>query len=80
MNKKNQEMINKIKNVTETLGASLPDLMVVCLFLTFEFIVLKMVDLLAWSWLWVFSPAWGFAVFSIVLLVAANILKNKQAS
>ena len=36
--------------------------------LTICFIVLKVLDLIDWSWLWVFSPVW--IALSLVLLVA----------
>lgn len=78
MNNKNQKIINIAKNVTETLGALLPDLMMLCLFFAFEFTLLKMVDVLPWSWIWVLSPAWGFVAFAILLLIPTHILKNKK--
>ncbi len=46
--------------------------------LTVAFIVLKLTNVIAWSWWWVLSPLWiGFAAFAaiaiIVLLVAAAV-------
>lgn len=43
--------------------------------LTIAFIVLKLTDVIAWSWLWVLSPLWisallGLGVLFLVLLAA----------
>ncbi len=37
--------------------------------LTFIFITLKLTDHISWSWWWVLSPLWGFAVLFIIVTV-----------
>lgn len=44
------------------------------------FIVLKLTEVLAWSWIWVLSPFWIGAVFWIIIIalaVAFADVKNK---
>lgn len=47
--------------------------------LTIVFITLKLLDVIAWSWLWVLSPIWMvaliFLVLIFILLIFAWILK-----
>ena len=38
--------------------------------LTIAFIVLKLVGVIAWSWVWVLSPLWISAVIYVVIIVA----------
>ena len=43
--------------------------------LTIVFIVLKLTNVISWSWLWVLSPLWiDFALVIIVAVVAAIVL------
>ena len=43
--------------------------------LTIVFIVLKLTNVISWSWLWVLSPLWiDFALVIIIAVVAAIIL------
>jgi hypothetical protein len=37
--------------------------------LTLIFIVLKLVDVIAWSWWWVTAPLWGPVVLVILVVV-----------
>lgn len=37
--------------------------------LTIAFIVLKLLNIITWSWVWVLSPIWIEAILVIVLLV-----------
>lgn len=37
--------------------------------LTVAFIVLKLTDVIAWSWVWVLSPLWIFAILWVVIAV-----------
>lgn len=48
--------------------------------LTITFIVLKLTDVIDWSWLWVLAPMWGTIVFLILmtLILAAVIKITKQ--
>ena len=39
--------------------------------LTIVFIVLKLTDVINWSWLWVLSPLWGSVLLFVVLLIIA---------
>lgn len=49
--------------------------------LTLIFAVLKVMDLISWSWLWVLSPIWltflFFAVIFSVILVGGRMAKGK---
>ena len=47
--------------------------------LTIVFIVLKLTDVITWSWLWVLSPIWisWLAVFLIITLLSGVWIINK---
>lgn len=43
--------------------------------LTIVFIVLKLIGIIEWSWVWVFSPLWiGFILGVILLVILIPIL------
>ena len=42
--------------------------------LTIAFIVLKLIGVIAWSWIWVLSPLWITAIIIIVLFIIGLIL------
>jgi ABC-type antimicrobial peptide transport system permease subunit len=42
--------------------------------LTIAFIVLKLTDVINWSWLWVLSPLWISVLLVIVILVIVGII------
>ena len=53
-------------------------------FLTIIFVVLKLTDVITWSWIWVFSPLWLTAlvfvsILAVVFVVSlvASIFKQK---
>ncbi len=50
-------------------------------FLTILFIVLKIANVIKWSWIWVFSPIWISAICAVLLvgivLVVGRIAKGK---
>ena len=61
------------KNVTVTVEPSLP----VALFIVF--LVLKLTDVIAWSWWWVTAPLWiPFALFIIFALIFAIVAVIKS--
>ena len=37
--------------------------------LTIVFIILKLTNVIAWSWLWVLSPIWISIVFVLIILI-----------
>ena len=41
---------------------------------TIVFIVLKLFDIIQWSWLWVLSPIWICLIVSIVFLIFWTII------
>ena len=42
-----------------------------CGLLTIAFIVLKLCNVITWSWIWVLSPLWiGFALVVLIILIA----------
>ena len=49
--------------------------------LTIIFIVLKLLGVIQWSWIWVLSPIWIFAVIAVavfsVILIGGRIKKGK---
>ena len=45
--------------------------------LTIAFIVLKLLGIITWSWIWVFSPIWIEAIL-IVLLLAVLIILGRR--
>lgn len=42
--------------------------------LTIAFIVLRFVNVITWSWLWVLSPLWICAIVKVVLIVILTII------
>lgn len=42
--------------------------------LTIAFIVLKLLGIITWSWVWIFSPIWIEAILVILLLAVLIIL------
>ncbi|MEE1049788.1 MAG: hypothetical protein U0M60_20500 [Clostridia bacterium] len=50
-------------------------------FLTILFIILKVANVIEWSWLWVFSPIWISAICAVlfvgIVLVVGRIAKGK---
>lgn len=45
--------------------------------LTIVFIVLKLTNIISWSWLWVLSPLWiDFALVIVMAIVAVIILST----
>ena len=51
------------------LGGSLPTMLLI-LFLT-----LKMIGVIAWSWVWVLSPVWIPLGFAMILCIVVGILE-----
>ena len=47
----------------------------VCDVLTIVFIVLKLTNVIDWSWLWVLSPLWIYAILTIILIVILSIIE-----
>ena len=42
-----------------------------CGLLTIAFIILKLCNVITWSWIWVLSPLWiGFALVVLLILIA----------
>lgn len=42
--------------------------------LTIVFIVLKLTEVIDWSWWWVLAPLWGQAVFFILIMIISVIV------
>ena len=49
--------------------------------LTLLFIVLKVTDVISWSWIWVLSPIWLSACLSVIvfgtILIVGRLIKGK---
>ena len=43
------------------------------------FIVLKLVGVIAWSWWWVMSPLWIYALILIVIFVGALVFAWRKS-
>lgn len=41
--------------------------------LAINFIVLKLCNLITWSWIWVLSPIWIYFIFYILILIGVKI-------
>ena len=46
--------------------------------LTVAFIVLKLCEIINWSWIWVISPMWISTLLFIVVVVIACIVDNSD--
>lgn len=42
--------------------------------LTIAFIVLKLCNIISWSWIWVLSPIWIIIIFVILILLIIKII------
>ena len=66
-------MDNKSKKRSKGMG--------LCGSLVILFIILKIMDIISWSWLWVFSPIWITLITCVVafglILVVGRIKKDK---
>lgn len=67
-------MTDDTKRVTIQFGSILPLLLV-------AFIVLKLCNVITWSWIWVLAPLWGpialaILIFLVVFIVTFLFLKN----
>ena len=49
----------------------------ICGVLTIVFVVLKLVDVINWSWLWVLCPLWIDILLTVIVLVIIAIIDNK---
>ena len=48
-----------------------------CWFLTIIFILLKLTNLITWSWLWVLAPVWIPTIF-LALILAIILIRSPQ--
>ena len=64
-----------MRNEVKSYGLSLSSV------LTIVFTVLKLVGVIKWSWLWVFSPLWIEVILTVIILIIIAIIdgsfKNK---
>lgn len=42
--------------------------------LTITFIVLRRINVITWSWVWVLSPLWIYAIVKVILIVILTII------
>ena len=45
--------------------------------LSLIFIVLKLLNLITWSWIWVLSPIWIGVIFNLLILGVLVLIKGK---
>lgn len=48
-----------------------------CMLLTIAFIVLKLCNVITWSWIWVFAPLWIPLALVIIIFIGAWILMSR---
>ena len=49
--------------------------------LTVAFVVLKLMNIITWSWLWVLSPLWiGFLLIVAIITVADRYMETKRGT
>lgn len=46
--------------------------------LTIAFIVLRLANIITWSWLWVLSPLWIYAIAKVILIIIWVIITLKE--
>lgn len=46
--------------------------------LTLLFITLKLCSVIDWSWIWVLSPIWIYAIIFVLIIVIYTIVKMKD--
>ena len=62
-------MSDTAKNSIATSTGSWP----IATILTIVFVVLKLTEVIDWSWIWILSPLWISAAFSVVILLMVFI-------
>lgn len=64
-----------MRNEVKSYGLSLSSVLIIV------FTVLKLVGVIKWSWLWVFSPLWIKVILTVIILIIIAIIdgsfKNK---
>jgi len=45
--------------------------------LTLVFVILKLTKVIAWSWLWVLSPAWISVLLTVLIFIGGVVLVSK---
>lgn len=45
--------------------------------LTIVFIILKLCDVIKWSWLWVLAPLWISAIITVLVIIIAAVIASK---
>lgn len=48
--------------------------------LTLIFIILKLTNLIAWSWLWVLAPLWIGLILTVLIFILGAVLITKFGS
>ena len=48
------------------------------LVLTVIFIILKGLNIVDWTWIWIISPLWIFGIFILILLMIYGIIKLRE--
>lgn len=43
------------------------------IFLTILFVILKINEVINWSWIWIFSPLWIFSILVSIILIYLQI-------
>ena len=60
----------------ETGGAATGTSWPIATILTIVFVVLKLTDVIDWSWWWVLSPLWINAILMVIILVIIELIDN----
>ena len=50
-----------------------------CVILTIVFIVLKLTNVIAWSWLWVLAPIWIPTALWLLIIVVYMLISTKTS-
>lgn len=60
-----------VNNSSSSGGIGVPGLLGV------SFVVLKLTNVIDWSWWWVTAPFWGTIILAVVILVCVVVLDSK---
>lgn len=41
------------------------------------FVVLKLINIITWSWIWIFSPIWIAGIIDVVIVAIVYLLSRK---
>lgn len=71
-------VMDEIKHMIWKTSQGIGIIGIIALLLGMTFTVLKIYAVIAWSWLFVLSPFWIYAIFKVLLIIAAKCIEEQN--